>query len=55
MDVKGEMDRNTAIVRDSNTLLTSMGRSSKQEINKETVTLNNTLSGVSNLRPVGHI
>ena len=40
MDMKGEINRNTVIVRDFNTPLTSMTRSSRQKINKETVTLN---------------
>ena len=35
-DTKGEMDSNTVIVEDFNTPLTSMERSSKQKINKET-------------------
>ena len=43
MDIKGETDRNTVIVRDFNTPLTSMDISSRQKVNKETVTLNNTL------------
>ena len=43
MDIKGEIDRNIVIVRDFNIPLTSMGRSSRQKINKETVALNNTL------------
>ena len=42
MEIKGEDDRNTVIVRDFNTPLTSMDRSSRQKIKKETVTLNNT-------------
>ena len=42
MDVKGEIDRNTFIVKDFNTPLISMDRSSRQEI-KKTVALNNTL------------
>ena len=40
MDIKGEMDRNTAIVRDFNNPLTSMDRSSRQKSNKETAVLN---------------
>ena len=40
MDVKGEMNRNTVIVGDFNTPLTSMGRSSRQKVNKETAALN---------------
>ena len=43
MDIKGETNRNTVIVRDINTPLTSMDRSSRQEINKDTVALNDTL------------
>ena len=41
-DVKGEIDSNTVIVGDSNTTLTPVDRSSKQRINKETQTLNET-------------
>ena len=43
MNIKGEIDRNTVIVRDFHTPLTSMGRSSRQKIIKETAALNNTL------------
>ena len=43
MNVKGEINRNTVIVRDFVTPLTSMDRSPRQKINKETVTLNGTL------------
>ena len=43
MYIKGETDRNTVIVGDFNTPLTSMGGSSRQKINTETVALNNTL------------
>ena len=42
-DVKGEIDSNTIIVGDFNTPFTSMDRSSKQKINKETQVLNDTL------------
>ena len=35
-DIKGEINGNTIIVVDFNTPLTSMGRSSKQNINKAT-------------------
>ena len=43
MDIKGETDRNTVIVVDFNTELTLIDRSSRQEIDKETVALNDTL------------
>ena len=42
-DTKGEIDSNTIIVGDFNTLLTAMDRSSKQNINKESQVLNDTL------------
>ena len=43
MDLKGESNRNTVIVGNFHTLLTSMDRSSRQKINKETVALYDTL------------
>ena len=46
MDIKGEKDRNTVIVGDFNTSLTSMDRSSRQKINKETAALNDILGQV---------
>ena len=42
--IKGETDSNTIIVGDFNTPLSSMDRSSKMKINKETQTLNDTLN-----------
>ena len=42
-DIKGEIDSNTITVGDFNTLLTPMDKSSKQNINKETQVLNDTL------------
>ena len=42
MDIKGKINRNTVIVEDFNTPLTSMDRSSRQKINKEIVALNST-------------
>ena len=41
--MKGEINKNTIIVGDSNTPLTSMDRSTKQKINKKTQTLNDTI------------
>ena len=40
--MKGEINNNTIIVGDFNTPLTFMDRSTKQKINKETQTLNDT-------------
>ena len=42
-DIKGEIDSNTIIVGDFNTVLTPMVRLSKQKINKEMQVLNDTL------------
>ena len=41
--MKGEINKNTIIVGDFNTTLTPMDRWTKQKINKETQTLNNTI------------
>ena len=41
--MKGEINNNTIIVADFNTPLTPMDRSTKQKINKETQTLNDTI------------
>ena len=41
--MKGEINNNTIIVGDFNTPLTPMDRSTKQRINKETQTLNDTV------------
>ena len=41
--MKGEINSNAIIVGDFNTPLTTMDRSTKQEINKETQTLNDTI------------
>ena len=46
-DIKGEINSDTIILRDINTLLTLMDRSSKQKINKETLPLNDTLDQMS--------
>ena len=37
IDIKGEIDNNTVIVGDFNSSLTSMDKSSRKKINKETV------------------
>ena len=42
-DIKGEIDSNTIIVGDFNTPLTSMDRSSRDDVNKGTVALSETL------------
>ena len=44
--MKGEIDSNTIIVGDFNTSLTAMDRSSKQKINKETESLNDTIDQI---------
>ena len=44
--MKGELNSNTIIVGDFNTPLTTMDRSTKQKINKETQTLNDTIRPV---------
>ena len=41
--MKEEINNNTIIVRDFNTPFTSIDRSTKQKINKETQTLNDTI------------
>ena len=41
--MKGEINNNPIIVGDFNTPLTPMERSTKQKINKETQTLNDTI------------
>ena len=43
IDIKREINSNTIIVGDFNTLLSPMDRSSKQKTNKETQVLNDTL------------
>ena len=42
--IKGEIDSNTIIIREFNTPLSPMDRSSKMKINKETQALNDTLN-----------
>lgn len=41
-DIKGEVDSNPVIVREFNTSLTSMNRSPRLKINKETLAFNDT-------------
>ena len=43
-NIKEEIESNAIIVQDYNTPFTSMDRSSRQKINKETLALNNTLN-----------
>ena len=43
ISMKGEINNNTLIVGDFNTPLTTMDRSTKQKINKETQTLSDTI------------
>ena len=50
MSMKEEINSNTIIVGDFNTLLTTMDRSTKQKINKETQTLKDTMDQLD-LRP----
>ena len=51
---KRKIDSNTIIVGDFNTPLTTLDRSSKQKINKETQVLNNTLDEMTSLISSGH-
>ena len=53
-DIKGEIDSNTIIVGDFNIPLTTLDRSSKQKINKETQVLNDTLDEMISLISSGH-
>ena len=52
--MKEEINNNTIIVGDFNTPLTSMERSTKQKINKETQTLNVTIDQLDLLILIGH-
>ena len=51
--MKGEINNNTIIAGDFNTPLTHMDRSTKQKINKETQTLNDTVDQLD-LISIGH-
>ena len=53
--MKGEINNNTIIVGDFNTPLTPMDRSTKQKINKETQTLNDTIDQLDLIDIYGHI
>ena len=52
--MKGEISNNTVIVGDFNTPLTSMDRSTKQKIIKETQTLNDTMDQLDHMISIGH-
>ena len=52
--IKGEIDSNTIILGDFNTLLSPMDRSSKMKINKETQALNDTLNMMNLMIFIGH-
>ena len=53
--MKEEIDSNTIIVGDFNTPLTTMDRSTKQKINKETQTLKDTMDKLDLIDMVVHI
>ena len=52
--MKGEINSNAIIVGDFNTPLTPMERSTKQKINKETQTLNDTMDQLDLIDIIGH-
>ena len=52
--MKEEINNNTIIVGDFNTPLTPMARSTKQKINKETQTLNDTIDQLDLIDILGH-
>ena len=52
--MKGEINSNTIIVGDFNTPLTTMDRSTKQKINKETQTLNDTMGQLDLIISIGY-
>ena len=52
--MKGEINNSTIIVGDFNTPLTPMDRSTKQKINKETQTLNDTIDQLDLIESIGH-
>ena len=52
--MKEEINSNTIIVGDFNTLLTTIDRSTKQKINKETQTLKDTMDQLDLIDIIGH-
>ena len=52
--MKGKINNNTIILRDFNTPLTSMAKSTKHKINKETQTLNDTMDQLDLIDIIGH-
>ena len=54
ISMKGEINNNTIIVGDFNTPLTPMDRSSKQKINKEMQTLNDTIDQLDLVYTIRH-
>ena len=53
--MKGEINNNTIIVGDFNTPLTPMDRSTKQNISKETQTVNDTMDLLDLIYILGHL
>ena len=54
ISMKGEINNNTVIVGDFNTPLTHMDRSTKQKINKDTQTLNDTMDQLALMISIVH-
>ena len=52
---KGEINSNTIIVGDFNTPLTSMDRSTKQKINKEKQTLDDTIDKFNSVQSLSRV
>ena len=52
--MKGKINNNTVIVGAFNTPLTPMDKSTKQKINKETETLNDTIDHLDLIVSIGH-
>ena len=52
--IQGEINNDTIIVGDFNTPLTPMDRSTKQKINRETQTLNDTIDSLDLIDTIGH-